>query len=84
MVGQGGQLWPDSAFLLAGSLDFKFNWLLLFALINSLLHEKQDGRPDAYRSDKREPYMRQLQVLTILVIRQHRDCTAVTFSLRMK
>ena len=58
MASQGGQICPNSAFLLSRSLDFKLNWLLLFALVDSLLHEKQDGRPDAYRSDEREPYMR--------------------------
>lgn len=66
------------AFLLASSLDFKFYRLLVFALINSLLHEKQDSRPDAYCSDKRKPYVRQLKILTKLVVRQHCDCVATS------
>lgn len=61
---------------LASSLDFIFYGLLILALIDSLLHEKQDGRPYAYRGNKGKPYMRQLKVLTEFVVGQHRHCMA--------
>lgn len=70
-----GALWPicfDSAVLLASSLDLILDWLLISTLIDGLLHEKENGRPNAYRSDKGKPDVRQLKILAILVVRQHR------------